>query len=135
MEDTSTLDIKSGWRTTEFYVTLITAMLPIITAVFHKQFDSTQIQAWSTMAAAIATVGYSVSRSHNKSGVAMAKAQMAAAPPTATAVTVQADAGAASATVAHEGSTVLPLDTVVNILARLEYLTDVVKARDIQLED
>lgn len=135
MDESQTIEFKTGWRTTEFYVTLITAMLPIITAVFHKEFDSAQVQAWSTMAAAIATVGYSLSRSHNKNGVALAKAKMAAAPPTATAVSVQADSGAATATVAGEGATALPLDMVVSILARLEYLTDAVKAKDIQLKD
>jgi head-tail adaptor len=136
-ESTSTFDNKAGWRTTEFYVTLLTAMLPIITAVFHTDFTGTQVQAWSTVAAAIATVGYSISRSHSKNGALMARAQ-ATAPPT-TAVSVQADADVTTSASTKPGAggsqeATLPLDTVVNILARLEYLTESLKAREIQLD-
>jgi hypothetical protein len=121
-----TFDNKAGWRTTEFYVTLLTALLPIFTTVFHTEFTGTQVQAWSTLAAAIATVGYSMSRSRSKDASMMAKAQ-AMAPATPAPV---ATATGASASAPAEAVATLPLETVVSILARLEYLTESVKEKD-----
>lgn len=69
---------KAGWRTTEFYVTIFTATMPLITAIFHRDFSG-QVESWSVIASGIATASYALSRSRSKQAVATAKATMHAA--------------------------------------------------------
>lgn len=52
---------RTGLRTTEFWITLLTALLPALTIVFHRDF-TTQVQTWATVAAGIATAVYVVTR-------------------------------------------------------------------------
>ena len=112
MGDTTTeITAKPGWQTTEFYVTALTAMLPILTAVFHRSFTNTQVQGWATMAAAIASGCYAFSRAHSKQAVMTAKVA-AMAPRVETEPTQPPSAGLAA----------VPIDTLAHILARLDEL-------------
>jgi hypothetical protein len=62
---------KAGLQTTEFWVTVVTLLLPVLTLIFHKDF-SNQVEAIATVAAAIATAAYSVSRALAKSALVKA---------------------------------------------------------------
>lgn len=70
--NTDDLKAKPGWQTTEFYITVFTALMPAMTAVFNRDFSS-QVQNWAAVAAGIATAGYALSRSMSKQAVVKAR--------------------------------------------------------------
>jgi hypothetical protein len=78
---------KPGFQTTEFWVVILTAMLPLFTLIFHKDFTS-EVQTWAAVAAGLATVIYTISRSFVKS--AYARTSNAAVKPGGAAVTIAA---------------------------------------------
>jgi hypothetical protein len=70
---------KPGFQTTEFWVVILTALLPLLTLIFHKDFTN-QVQTWATAAAGLATVIYIISRSFVKSAYARAQTNASAKP-------------------------------------------------------
>lgn len=72
--------LKPGYLTTEFWATILTLLLPVLTLIFHKDFSG-QTQAFAAAAAGVATAVYSLSRSFAKSGQAKANAAVASAGP------------------------------------------------------
>jgi len=117
--------MKPGWRTSEFYVTLFAAMTPLFTAIFHKDFSGDQIQAWATVAAAIATSAYAISRAHSKRAMVQANAMIASG------ALIQPQQPASSQTqgsapvTSSLGNATIPLDMLVLILNRLDEIAKV----------
>ena len=68
-----------GFRTTEFYVVILTWLLPLATLIWHRDFSSLAVPL-STLAAGIANAAYAISRAVTKSGRAKAIATIAANP-------------------------------------------------------
>jgi len=68
---------KTGYLTTEFWVVIFTALLPLFTLIFHKDFTD-QVQTWAAAAAGLATVAYIISRAFVKSAYARAPKAAAA---------------------------------------------------------
>ena len=68
-----------GFRTTEFYVVILTWLLPLATLIWHRDFSSLAVPL-STLAAGIANAAYAISRAMTKSGRANAVAAFAANP-------------------------------------------------------
>jgi len=68
-----------GFRTTEFYVVILTWLLPLATLIWHRDFSSLAVPL-STLAAGIANAAYAISRAMTKSGRANAIAAIAANP-------------------------------------------------------
>lgn len=68
-----------GFRTTEFYVVILTWLLPLATLIWHRDFSSLAVPL-STLAAGIANAAYAISRAMTKSGRAKAVAAIAANP-------------------------------------------------------
>jgi hypothetical protein len=68
-----------GFRTTEFYVVILTWLLPLATLIWHRDFSSLAVPL-STLAAGIANAAYAISRAMTKSGRANAVAAIAANP-------------------------------------------------------
>ncbi len=72
------MDPKTGYRTTEFWVTVLTHVAWVVAVVFHRDL-SNYVPAAAVLAAAIATAVYSVSRGQVKSAHAgMVRAAMSA---------------------------------------------------------
>jgi len=68
-----------GFRTTEFYVVILTWLLPLATLIWHRDFSSLAVPL-STLAAGIANAAYAISRAVTKSGRAKAIATITANP-------------------------------------------------------
>jgi hypothetical protein len=68
-----------GFRTTEFYVVILTWLLPLATLIWHRDFSSLAVPL-STLAAGIANAAYAISRAMTKSGRAKAVAAITANP-------------------------------------------------------
>jgi RHS repeat-associated protein len=68
-----------GLRTTEFYVVILTWLLPVATLIWHRDFSSLAVPL-STLAAGIANAAYAISRAMTKSGRARAIAAITANP-------------------------------------------------------
>ncbi len=115
---------KPGWQTTEFYVTILTACLPLLTAVFNQDFSG-QVQSWAAVAAGVATAAYAVSRGMSKQSVAKANAMMTSAQtPTQVSVETASVSSQSSAPPASNPAlAAIPIDTLATILSRLEQLT------------
>ena len=56
---------KPGFLTSEFYVTLLVAISPILTLVFHHDV-STSFQQWALIASGVATAIYTICRAFVK---------------------------------------------------------------------
>ncbi len=69
-----------GFRTTEFYVVILTWLLPLATLIWHRDFSSLAVPL-STLAAGIANAAYAISRAVTKSGRAKAVAAITTNPP------------------------------------------------------
>jgi hypothetical protein len=69
----------NGFRTTEFYVVILTWLLPLVTLIWHRDFSSLAVPL-STLAAGIANAAYAISRAMTKSGRAKAVAAISANP-------------------------------------------------------
>lgn len=52
---------KPGFTTSEFYVTLLVALSPVLTVVFHHDVSSS-FQAWAVIASGVATAVYTIGR-------------------------------------------------------------------------
>jgi len=113
--------MKAGWRTTEFYVTILTASTPLLTLIFNQQFSSDQIQTWATVAAAIASCVYAMARSQSKRETMRAWASVETAAQAAKSAPQPTTPTAAPP--AHDALAPVPVDTLALILARLEQLT------------
>jgi hypothetical protein len=68
-----------GFRTTEFYVVILTWLLPLATLIWHRDFSSLAVPL-STLAAGIANGAYAISRAMTKSGRARAVAAITTSP-------------------------------------------------------
>jgi hypothetical protein len=68
-----------GFRTTEFYVVILTWLLPLATLIWHRDFSSLAVPL-STLAAGIANAAYAISRAMTKSGRAQAVAAITTNP-------------------------------------------------------
>jgi hypothetical protein len=73
-------DGRSGWRTTEFWVSVSTWLLPILTLVWHHDLSSLAVPL-AVIAAAAAQAAYTISRAITKKGHATAVASIAMAAP------------------------------------------------------
>jgi hypothetical protein len=73
-------DGRSGWRTTEFWASITTWLLPILTLIWHRDLTSLAVPL-SVIAAAAAQAVYTISRAITKKGHAAAVASVAAASP------------------------------------------------------
>jgi hypothetical protein len=73
-------DGRSGWKTTEFWASITTWLLPILTLIFHRDLTSLAVPL-SVIAAAAAQAVYTISRAITKKGHAAAVASVAAASP------------------------------------------------------
>lgn len=62
---TTTSSAEPGYTTTEFWVTLLTLVMPAVTLIFHRDF-STQIQVFSVAAAGLASAVYAIARTFRK---------------------------------------------------------------------
>ncbi len=113
MPDQAPVAMKPGWRTTEFYVTVFAAMSPLLTAVFHREFSGAQVQSWATVAAAVASAAYAISRAHSKQEIA----KMNTAVAVANTVTPPASATSAAQTAN------IPIDMLAHILIRLDEIS------------
>lgn len=56
---------EPGYMTTEFWVTLMTLVLPAVALIFHRDF-SNQVQVLSVAAAGIASAVYAIARTFRK---------------------------------------------------------------------
>ena len=68
-----------GFRTTEFYVVMLTWLLPLATLIWHRDFSSLAVPL-STLAAGVANAAYAISRAVTKNGRAKAVAAIVANP-------------------------------------------------------
>jgi hypothetical protein len=68
-----------GFRTTEFYVVILTWLLPLATLIWHRDFSSLAVPL-SALAAGIANAAYAISRAMTKSGRAKAVAAITTNP-------------------------------------------------------
>jgi hypothetical protein len=99
-----TVDARSGYRTTEFWIAITTWMLPILALIFHRDLSSLAMPL-SAVAAGGANAAYSVSRAVTKNGHSKAIAAVTTLPSVvAAAVSAGASAGSASAAGAGAGS-------------------------------
>lgn len=73
-------DGRSGWKTTEFWASITTWLLPILTLIWHRDLTSLAVPL-AVVAAAAAQAVYTISRAITKKGHAAAIASMAAASP------------------------------------------------------
>jgi len=73
MSDTIQERPKNGLLTTEFWVTVVTLLLPLGTLVLHRDL-SDYVQVIAFAASAVATAAYAISRALAKSGQVTAKA-------------------------------------------------------------
>jgi hypothetical protein len=73
-------DGRSGWKTTEFWASITTWLLPILTLIWHRDLTSLAVPL-SVIAAAAAQAVYTISRAITKKGHATAVASVAAASP------------------------------------------------------
>ncbi|HEY6478440.1 MAG TPA: hypothetical protein VIZ00_00330 [Streptosporangiaceae bacterium] len=73
-------DGRSGWKTTEFWASITTWLLPILTLIWHRDLTSLAVPL-AVVAAAGAQAVYTISRAITKKGHAAAIASMAAANP------------------------------------------------------
>lgn len=96
-----------GFRTTEFYVVILTWLLPLATLIWHRDFSSLAVPL-ATVAAGIANAAYAISRAMTKSGRAKAIAAVAANP-----------AGAISGGVAELESLAAAIESLRNALDKL----------------
>ena len=100
-----------GFRTTEFYVVILTWLLPLATLIWHRDFSSLAVPL-STLAAGIANAAYAISRAMTKSGRANAVAAIAANPAGAIAAGAsQAESLAAEIQALRSALDKLPSDT------------------------
>lgn len=68
---------RSGPRTTEFWISLLTILASLVVAfrpTLASKVGVDQIRQWATIAAGLASVGYAVSRAITKHGSAKVKA-------------------------------------------------------------
>jgi hypothetical protein len=70
-------DGRTGWKTTEFWASITTWLLPILTLIFHRDLSSLAVPL-SVVAAGAAQAAYTISRAITKKGHATAIASMAA---------------------------------------------------------
>jgi hypothetical protein len=94
-------DGRTGWKTTEFWASITTWLLPILTLIFHRDLSSLAVPL-SVVAAGAAQAAYTISRAITKKGHATAVASMAATS------AVQATASAAPATPAGSAALTTP---------------------------
>jgi hypothetical protein len=73
-------DGRSGWKTTEFWVSITTWLLPILTLIWHRDLSSLAVPL-AVVAAGAAQAVYTISRAITKKGHAAAIASMATASP------------------------------------------------------
>jgi hypothetical protein len=86
-----------GFRTTEFYVVILTWLLLLSTLIWHRDFSSLVVPI-ATLAAGIASAAYAISRAITKSGRAKAVAAIMANQAGAlTGVTARAESATAQA--------------------------------------
>ncbi|HMH90766.1 MAG TPA: hypothetical protein VK586_06725 [Streptosporangiaceae bacterium] len=78
-------DGRSGWKTTEFWVSITTWLLPILTLIWHRDLSSLAVPL-AVVAAGAAQAVYTISRAVAKKGHATAIASLAAASPAMLAV-------------------------------------------------
>jgi hypothetical protein len=94
-------DGRTGWKTTEFWASITTWLLPILTLIFHRDLSSLAVPL-SVVAAGAAQAAYTISRAITKKGHATAVASMAATS------AVQATASAAPAAPAASAAPAAP---------------------------
>jgi hypothetical protein len=82
-------DGRTGWKTTEFWASITTWLLPILTLVFHRDLSSLAMPL-AVIAAGGAQAAYTISRAITKKGHATAVASMAAGPAMMSAAPVSA---------------------------------------------
>lgn len=75
---TTATSAEPGYTTTEFWVTLLTLVMPVVTLIFHRDF-STQIQVLSVAAAALASAVYAIARTVRKTAADNRAGSMTAA--------------------------------------------------------
>jgi hypothetical protein len=130
--DKEAIAAKPGWQTSEFYVTILTALMPIMAALFHRDFSS-QIQPFAAISAGLATAAYTVARSHNKHAALKANAAVqvakvaATASPELTIATQQASPPPQASDIRFANQTglaAIPVDTLASILSKLDRLID-----------
>ena len=92
-------DGRSGWKTTEFWASITTWLLPILTLIWHRDLTSLAVPL-AVVAAAAAQAVYTISRAITKKGHAAAIASMAAASPALLAAAAAPAAGSAPASAA-----------------------------------
>jgi hypothetical protein len=90
-------DGRTGWKTTEFWASITTWLLPILTLIFHRDLSSLAVPL-SVVAAGAAQAAYTISRAITKKGHATAVASMAAT--SAVQATASAAPGAPAGSVA-----------------------------------
>lgn len=118
--NTSQIKSKPGWQTTEFYITVFTACLPLSAIIFHRDF-SNQVQPWSAAAAGIASAAYVIARSLTKRSVMNARVNVHTAQLSNTAASMPTSAPAAPPTTSMAA---VPIDTLALMLAKLDQLTE-----------
>jgi hypothetical protein len=89
-------DGRSGWKTTEFWVSITTWLLPIFTLIWHRDLSSLAVPL-AVVAAGAAQAVYTISRAIAKKGHATAIASLVAASPAMLAVAPPASAPAPAA--------------------------------------
>jgi hypothetical protein len=89
-------DGRSGWKTTEFWASITTWLLPVLTLVFHRDLSSLATPL-AVVAAGAAQAVYTISRAITKKGHATALASMATASPAMLAAASSASASVSSA--------------------------------------
>ena len=92
-------DGRSGWKTTEFWASITTWLLPVLTLVFHRDLSSLATPL-AVVAAGAAQAVYTISRAITKKGHATALASMATASPAMLAAASSASASASAAALA-----------------------------------
>ena len=71
-------DPEPGFRTTEFWVTILTLLMPLATLIWHQDFSS-QIQSLAIVAAGLASAFYAAARSLRKASTDKSRATAVAA--------------------------------------------------------
>jgi len=94
-------DPEPGFRTTEFWVTILTLLLPLATLIWHQDFSS-QIQSLAVVAAGLASAIYAVARSVRKASTDKSRAAAVAAVSQVTTPVPAAPAPEATAAVSGE---------------------------------
>jgi hypothetical protein len=102
-------DGRSGWKTTEFWASITTWLLPILALIWHRDLSSLAVPL-AVVAAAAAQAVYTISRSITKKGHATAIASMAAAASLGAPAAAAALAAAPPASVSAPAASSAPLD-------------------------